>query len=401
VSIAKSLRNGLSGFLLAGTTTTLLAFSQPMYVMAQPAPATVTGVVKDASGVPLHDGEIRFTTDPNVPAKERKYQYTFPIGSDGTYKATGIAPGDYTVFVFRGDISADFQTLKVKGGGDVTLDFDMSRPEYLKTLTPEARAAIEEAKKKNAATMAENAKIENINKILLQARDDEKNGKSDQAVTELTPLTTAKPDEPIVWAALGEAQLAVADTAFNGARAAKTPTSDPAIQQKYTDAAASYQKAIDLDTKAKKPNPAAEFIYYLDLGQAMGRAGKPDEAAAAYEKAAAASPPQAGKALYNEAAVYLNANKLPEAAAAADKAIAADPKYAESYYVKASALVPNTTSVTDPKTKTTSFVLPPGCLEAYQEYLALDPNGKHAADVKALLASLQQPEKNTYKAPKK
>jgi tetratricopeptide (TPR) repeat protein len=404
VSIAGRLRNGLSGVLMAGLAVpVLLVAMQPANVMAQ-ATSTVSGIVKDPAGTPLGKGEVKFTTNANVPAKERKYQYTFPVGPDGTYHATGVAPGDYTVFYFRPenpDKSADFQTLKVKGGEDLKLDFDMSRPEYLKSLSPEDRAALEAAIKKNAATMAENSKIANINNTLKQAHEDEKNGKGDQAVTELTPLTVAKPDEPIIWGALGDAQLSVADAAYNAARAAKTSVADPAIQQKYADAAASYQKAIDLDSKATKPNPANDFVYYLNLGQAFSREGKPDEAGAAYENAAKANPAQAGKAYYNEAAVFLNGSKLPEAAAAADKAIAADPKFAESYYVKASALVQNTTSVTDPKTNTTKFVLPPGCLEAYQEYLELDPTGHHAADVRALLTSLQQPEKNSFKAGKK
>jgi tetratricopeptide (TPR) repeat protein len=405
VSIAGRFRNGFSGVLIAGLAVpSMLAVMQPASMMAQAAQSTVSGVVKDPAGTPLSKGEVKFTTNANVPEKERKYQYTFPVGPDGTYHATGIAAGDYTVFYYRPenpDKSADYQTLKVKGGETLKLDFDMSRPEYIKQLSPEDRAALEAAIKKNAAVMADNAKISNINNTLKQAHEDEKNGKGEQAVAEVTPLTVAKPDEPIIWGALGDAQLSVADAAYNAARAAKTSTADPAIQQKYADAAASYQKAIDLDTKAAKPNMANEFVYYLNLGQSLSREGKPDDAGTAYESAAKANPAAAGKAYYNEAAVYLNANKNPEAAAAADKSIAADPKFAEPYYVKASALVPNTTSVTDPKTNTTKFVLPPGCLEAYQAYLELDPNGRHAADVKALLASLQQPEKNAFKAGKK
>ena len=107
----------------------------------------------------------------------------------------------------------------LKAGDDKTLDFDMSREEYIKAMSPEDRANLEAAKKKNAGVMAENAKIADLNKTLLQARADVKAGKADEAVTELTPLTVAKPDEPILWAALGEAQLAVANKATAAARA--------------------------------------------------------------------------------------------------------------------------------------------------------------------------------------
>jgi tetratricopeptide (TPR) repeat protein len=365
--------------------------------MAQAAPATIHGVVKDPGGFPERTGEVRLSTDKTSAAKDRKYQYTFPVGTDGTYKGTGIAPGDYIAFVFIGEKSVDYQPLVVKAGDDKPLDFDMSREEYLKAMSPEDRAALEAAKKKNAGVLAENAKIADVNKTLIQARADEKAGKADAAVTELTPLTVAKPDEPIIWAALGEAQLASADAATAAARAAKTPTTDPAILQKYTDAAGSYQKGIDLNAARPKPSVDVAFSSYLNLGQALGRSGKPDDAAKAYENAAKANPAMAGTALYNESATYFNANKLTEAAAAADKAIAADPKRAEAYYIKASALVPNATI--DPATK--KFVLPPGCLEAYQEYLELAPTGPHAADVKGLLDSLGQPQKSNFKAGKK
>jgi tetratricopeptide (TPR) repeat protein len=386
---------GFKSFGLVGLLApVLLAATQAAYVMAQPAPATVHGAVKDPGGFPEKTGEVKFTTDKSAPAKDRKYQYNFPVGTDGTYKGTGIAPGEYLVVVFIGDKSVDYQTVTVKTGDDKTVDFDMSREEYLKAMSPEDRKALEDAKKKNAGVMAENAKIADVNKTLIQARADEKSGKADLAVTELTPLTTQKPDEPIIWGALGEAQLAAADAATAAARAAKTPTTDPALLQKYTDAAASFQKALDLNAASKKPIVDVAFSSSLNLGQALGRSGKPDEAAKAYEAAATANPAMAGTALYNEAATYFNANKLTEAAAAADKAIAADPKRAESYYIKASALVPNATI--DPQTK--KFVLPPGCLEAYQAYLELAPTGGHAEDVKGLLVSLGQPQKGSFKA---
>ncbi len=391
---------GMLGSVAPAVLTAGLAANMPAAAMAQATTATVHGLAKDPGGVPLHDGIVKFTTDVAAPAKDRTYKYSAPLGADGTYKATGIPAGDYLVVLFRGDVSADFQRVTVKAGEDKTLDFDMTREEYIKSLSPEALKELEEAKKKNAAVLADNAKIANINKTLIQARADEKNGKADEAVTNLTPLTVAKPDEPIIWAALGEAQLAVADAARAAAATAHTPTNDPAIQQKYADAAASYQKALDTNAASKKPAQDIAFTADLNMGQAFSRSGKPVEAGAAYEAAAKADPTKAGIAFYNEAAVFYNAQKLPEAVAAADKAIAADPKRSDAYYIKAASLIPGAKPVTDPKTKITTFELPPGCLEAYQEYLELDPNGRHAAEVKDLLVNLKQPIKNSFKAKK-
>jgi hypothetical protein len=47
------------------------------------------------------------------------------------------------------------------------------------------------------------------------------------------------------------------------------------------------------------------------------------------------------------------------------------------------------------------IVLPPGCAEAYQKYLELDPTGQFAGDVKGILAQAGQKIVSTYKAPKK
>ncbi len=69
-----------------------------------------------------------------------------------------------------------------------------------------------------------------------------------------------------------------------------------------------------------------------------------------------------------------NAGKLPEAGAAADKAIAADPKKADAYYIKGQSLIPGATV----DAKTQKVVAPPGCVEAYQQYLELAPDGPHA-----------------------
>jgi hypothetical protein len=47
------------------------------------------------------------------------------------------------------------------------------------------------------------------------------------------------------------------------------------------------------------------------------------------------------------------------------------------------------------------LVAPPGCLEAYQKYLELAPDGPYAADVKGILAGFSQTVDTTYKASKK
>jgi tetratricopeptide (TPR) repeat protein len=342
----------------------------------------------------LTRGEVRLTTDRAADAKSRKYQYTFPLDGSGNYKGTGIAPNNYVVMVFQDDKSLDFNdSVNLSAGDDKTVDFDMSRKEYIDKMTPEERKALEEYKKKNAEAVAANAKIANLNQLLVQARADNKAGNFDSAITAMQQATTAKPDESILWVTLGDAQLGSADAAMKAAKTAGTSTSDPAIVQKYTDAAASYKKGVDLNAASKKPSPEVAGAAYNQLGQAYAKIGDAKNSSDAYEEAAKAQPTQASMYFFNEAATLYNAGKMDEAAAAADKAIAADPKRAEAYYIKGQALIPKATV-----DKTGKIVAPPGCVDAYQTYLELAPTGPHAEDVKGVLTGIGETIKSSYKA---
>jgi tetratricopeptide (TPR) repeat protein len=277
------------------------------------------------------------------------------------------------------------------------VNFDMTRPEYLAKMSPEEKKALEEYKKKNAEIVANNSKIQNLNAMLTQARADNKAGNYEAALTAMQQATTTKPDEGILWITLGDAQLGTADAAAKAAKAAGTPTTDPAIAAKYADAVTSYKKGIDLNAASKKPSPEAAAAGYNQLGQAYAKQGNAKDAADAYEMAAKALPANASMYYFNEAATLYNAGKNPEAEAAADKAIAADPKKAEAYYIKGQALIPQAT--VDPKTQ--KIIAPPGCVEAYQTYLELAPDGPHAADVKGILEGIGAQVKSSYKAGKK
>jgi tetratricopeptide (TPR) repeat protein len=384
---------------LATALLVILAMTHPARSAAQAAGASIHGHVTNPAGMALNKGEVRLTTDRGADAKDRKYQYKFPIDPNGDYKGTGIAPGKYVVFVFQDDKTLDFtqDTVDFANSDDKLLNFDMTRPEYLAKMSPEDRKVLEEYKKKNAEIVAGNAKIQNLNAMLTQARADNKAGNYDAAITAMQQATTTKPDEGILWITLGDAQLGAADAAAKAAKAGGTSPTDPAIAQKYSDAAASYKKGVDLNAASKKPSPEAAAAGYNQLGQAYAKMGNAKDSADAYEMAAKALPANASMYYFNEAATLYNAGKLPEAEAAADKAIAADPKKAEAYYIKGQALIPQAT--VDPKTQ--KIVAPPGCVEAYQTYLELAPDGPHAADVKGVLEGIGAQVKSSYKAPKK
>jgi tetratricopeptide (TPR) repeat protein len=277
------------------------------------------------------------------------------------------------------------------------VNFDMSRKEYIDKMTPEEKKALEDYKKQVATQLAANSKIQNLNAMLTQARTDTKAGNYDAAITAMKSATTTKPDEAILWIALADAQLGAADAAAKEAKAAGKPPTDPAIVQKYTDAADSYKKGIELNAASKKPSPDTAGTAYNQMGQAYARMGDTKAASDAYEMAAKAQPAQAGMYYYNEAATMYNVGKTDEAAVAADKAITADPKRADAFYLKGQALI--TKATVDPKTQ--KITAPPECVAAYQQYLELAPTGAHAEEVKAILAGIGEQVKSTYKAPKK
>jgi tetratricopeptide (TPR) repeat protein len=396
--IAKMSKIGKASGALAAALFVILAMTHPARSIAQAAGGSIHGHVSNPAGVALNKGEVRLSTERSADAKDRKYPYKFPIDPNGDYKGSGIAPGNYVVFVFQDDKSLDYnESVVFANGDDKVVNFDMSRPDYLAKMSPEDRKAVEEYKKKNAEIVANNSKIQNLNALLTQARTDNKAGNYDASIAAMQQATAAKPDEGILWITLGDAQLGSADAAAKAAKTAGTSAADPAAAQKYNDAVTSYKKGIDLNSASKKPSPEAAAAGYNQLGQAYGKLGDAKNAADAYDNAAKAQPANASMYYFNEAATLYNSGKLPEASAAADKAIAADPKKAEAYYIKGQALI--TQATVDPKTQ--KVVAPPGCVEAYQQYLELAPDGPHAADVKGILEGIGAQVKSTYKAPKK
>ena len=360
-----------------------------------PAPATIHGHVSNAAGVAITKGEIRLTTDRASEEKNRKYQFVFPIDASGDYKGAGVTPGNYLGLVYLDGKTIDFiDNINIPPGADKVQNFDETRKEYIDKMTPEEKAALEEYKKKNAEATKANSQIANLNSLLASARAATKAGNYDEAIAAMTTATTSKPDEGILWVTLGDAQLGSADAAVKAAKAAHTNPQDPAIIQKYKDAAASFQKGIDLNAASKKPSPETAGAAYNQLGQALARQGDAKASAAAYDNAAKAQPAQAGMYMFNEAATLLNAGSNDEAAVAADKAIAADPKRADAYYIKGQALISKVT--VDPKTQ--KIVAPPGCVEAYQKYLEIAPDGPHAKDVADILTGIGATVTSKYKA---
>jgi tetratricopeptide (TPR) repeat protein len=197
----------------------------------------------------------------------------------------------------------------------------------------------------------------------------------DVAVAQFTKATEMAPDQPVIWANLGDAQVSLAKT--------KTGAEHDDALTKATD---SYKKTLEL-----RPDDAGIHNNYA---LALAQAKKFDEAEAELGKAAQLDPPSAGKYYYNLGALLVNNGQSEPAGQAFKKAIDADPKYADAQYQYGIYLIGKAKLGTDGK-----YEPVPGTREAFQAYLELKPDGVNAESAKGMLASLTGAVDTSYQNP--
>jgi tetratricopeptide (TPR) repeat protein len=349
---------------------------------------TVKGVCKDIDGKPIAGAKVEWA---NV---ENGRKYELKTNNKGEYFSLGVTPGKYTV-----TLSKDGKEIYHFTGVNVTLeeqtlDFDMKKEQAAAAqgvgLTPEQVKAQQEQQAKVAK---ENATIKSLNDKLSAAKQAAEAGDFNTAVSTMTEATQIDPSRDLLWAKLGDYTLG----------AAGKQTDSEQKKKQYTDAAADYQKAVDLKQKAldadpsKKTPDATKVLaqYYNNLGQAQSKAGQIDDAAKSYTTAAQLDPAGAAQYYFNLGAVMTNAGKVDEGIAAFDKCIAADPNRADAYYWKGVNLIGKATLQGD------KMVAPEGTAEAFNKYLELQPNGPFAEPAKQMLASIGAPIETSYGSQKK
>jgi tetratricopeptide (TPR) repeat protein len=366
-----------------------------------PSTGKVHGHVTNPSGTAQALGTVTFAEGKLSGAAAK-----FPVDANGDFSAE-VPPGTYRL-VYRAvgtpdDKESDhIENVKVTVGADVQQDIDMSRQEYLNSMTPDQRKHLEELKKQNAEAMKANEVIKHINADLgasvqdlkdadaakataaqtlgataakadLDAKETEiKTAKYTEIETMMQRDSAAKPDAAILWGRLGQAEVGL---------------------RKFDPAETAFKKAIEVDAASKKPDLTVQGLAQAGLGEVYARQGKVPEANAAYDAAAKLDPTRAGMYYKNEAVLFFQANNADAQAVAAQKAIDTDPTQPIPYYLKGNALIQKTTE--DPTSH--KLVPPAGCLEAYQKYLDLQPNGLYAGEVKQILAGFSATVATTYK----
>jgi len=298
-----------------------------------------------------------------------KYKITLEVdGKDIDYvDKVQTHPGDPQVNNF--DMKALAQKRKALGQAAQTgsLSKDQAR-----SMTPEEKAAFEKANKESAARMAKNKELNDA----FNAGKEATNAKHfDVAVTQFAKASELAPDQPVVWANLGDAEINLAKTQTGAEH-------DQTINQGLE----AYQKTLAL-----KPDDAGVHNNYA---LALAGAKKFEEAQAELAKAAQLDPPSAGKYYYNLGALLVNNNQSEPAGAAFKKAIEADPKYADAQYQYGIYLIGKATLGSDGK-----YDPVPGTREAFQAYLELRPDGPFAESCKGMLASLSGSVDTSYQNP--
>jgi tetratricopeptide (TPR) repeat protein len=313
---------------------------------------------------------------------------SMPIGS----KNLVVPVRSFTIaeLVPNGDSNAARQTMRHQF---VTQDYKAYQLDN-GTATFSAR---DEAKPK--IDNSSNKLVKEINADVLAARAANKDKRYADAEAIALKDTTSNPDLIPPWVELGLAQIGL---------------------KKYSDAEASFDTALAINPKAPKSQKDVGFltvdnpqsthvsrrvtaassiasvqsrtpeqigISYSSLGEVYVRTNRIPEAEAAFDAAAQANPPQAASYLRNETLFLFQTGNSDAQLRAAEKAIAADANGAVPYYFKAQALV----SKASVDNATGKMTLPPGCAEAYQKYLQLDPSGQFSADAKGILAAASQP----------
>lgn len=385
----------------------LLAFALMPALAQQPAAPGATGEmgkihghITNPTGQSQPGGEVGLSNDGG-----RTMKYTFPVDDNGDYSGQA-APGTYTLIYRQKDTPAgkmvdEINNVKIVAGQDTAADDNMSRQEYISKMTPEQQKQLEELRKQNASALEANKVIASLNADLKTVNADIHDAENanalasqqlgsgatvpavaakaaeiqNQKYTEVVNLmkkdTQAKPDEALLWAELGAGQKGL---------------------KQYDQAITSYQKGLSLEQASKKPNPEILGNIQSGLGECYARTGKVPEANAAFAAAVKDDPGHAEMYLRNQAVIFFQEHNSQAQVSAADQAIQQDPNMPDQtkallYYIKGQGLVQNAT--VDPKTQ--KIVLPPECLDAYQKYLQLAPNGQFAGEVKGILAQATGP----------
>jgi|HubBroStandDraft_1064217.scaffolds.fasta_scaffold03270_3 tetratricopeptide (TPR) repeat protein len=347
--------------------------------------SSMEGDVKGVDGSPLKGALVK------IDREDIKGHYQVKTDKKGHYFYGGLPLGTYKITLEVDGKDVDWvDKVRTRLGDPVENSFDLQAQakknqalskaaetgtlskDQARGMTAEEKAAFEKANKERAEMKA---KGKALNDAFNAGHEAMTAKQYDVAVTQFAKAGEMAPDQQVIWANLGDAEIALAKT--------KTGAEHDDALNKGMEA---YKKALEL-----KPDDAGVHNNY---GLALAGAKKFDEAQAELAKAAQLDPPSAGKYYYNLGALLVNNGQAEPAGEAFKKAIDADPKYADAQYQYGLYLIGKAKLGADGK-----YEPVPGTREAFQAYLDLKPDGKDAESAKAMLASLSAAVDTSYQNP--
>jgi tetratricopeptide (TPR) repeat protein len=288
------------------------------------AQSVVRGKVTDAQGMPVPDATVLFEA---VDANRKTQTKT---DKNGDFLQVGLSSGAYKVTASKDKVGTQTKNTNVRQGPNNPMAFTLSASSGVSAADKEAAAAIQASA--GAAVEAMKA------------------GRHDEAIAKFQEVIAKVPTCTDCYYNIGVSQMA---------------------KQQYTEAEASFKKAIEL-----KPDNADAYTALANLYNSQKKFDLASEASANAAKYAGAGGGGNAESSYNQGVILFNAGKFAEAKTQFEAATKTDPNHAMAQY----------------QLGMTSLNLGqiPEAVAALEAYLKADPNGPKAAEVKAALPALQQ-----------
>ncbi|MHB8500529.1 MAG: carboxypeptidase-like regulatory domain-containing protein [Candidatus Acidiferrales bacterium] len=352
-------------------------FAAALFCMSAPRAkaqggGSISGTILDVVGKPWYNVPMQAVSDQGVKQETK-------TDEAGKYSFHNLRPGIYHVYIILPAPNKPYDMqVQVASDGESKADLNF------KDVVSKQGAAAEEQVKKQAedkqkfesmkahftagtAFLVQERKVkDDLTKATPDQRDALKQNLkdlSDKASAEFQAAQKAAPEKDtnqhLLWATLGEAYD---------------------LAGRNDEAAQAYQQAIN----AKPDDPG----YYNNLGNVLARAGKIEEARAAYTKSAELDPTKAATAWRNFGISLYNANRLGDAVEPLQKSAELDPKNPQTWYLLGASLVYKMTVKKVGNKDVPVFA--PGTIEAYQKAIDLDPDGVYGKQAKEGLEQLQQ-----------
>jgi len=288
------------------------------------AQSVVRGKVTDAQGMPVADATVLFEA---VDANRKTQTKT---DKNGDFLQVGLSSGAYKVTATKDKVGTQTKNTNVRQGPNNPLAFTLSASSGVSSADKEAAAAIQASA--GAAVEAMKA------------------GRHDEAIAKFQEVIAKVPNCVDCYYNIGVSQMA---------------------KQQYTEAEASFKKAIEL-----KPDNADAYTALANLYNSQKKFDLAAEASSNAAKYSSGGGGGNAEASYNQGVILFNAGKFAEAKTQFEAATKADPNHAMAQYQLGMTAL-NLGQI-------------PDAVAALEAYLKVDPNGPKAGEVKAALPALQQ-----------